>query len=232
MKYRLHEITQYRNKHNLFADRHEAGQILAEMLAPEYAGIENGIVLAIPSGGVPIGIEIARRLVLPHDLLIVRKLQIPGNTEAGFGAMSLDGRRFLNEEMLRYLHLSNEQVEMQAAIVREELERRNCLFREGRPPPNLTGKTVILTDDGLASGYTMLAAADSTRRHGAARIVVAVPTALLDSIEKVGPLVDEVHCANVIDYWPFAVANAYRRWHDLSRREVLALLEKESAPTP
>lgn len=232
MRYRLHEIPQYRNKHQLFADRHEAGQILAEMLAPEYAGMDNAIVLAIPSGGVPIGIEIARRLLLPRDLLIVRKLQVPGNTEAGFGAMGLDGRRFLNQEMLWYLRLSEEQIENQAAIVREELDRRNRLFREGRPLPDLTGKTTILTDDGLASGYTMLAAADSARGQGAIRIVVAVPTGLLASIEKIGPLADEVYCANVLDYWPFAVANAYRRWHDLSRQEVLALLRKEPASSP
>jgi putative phosphoribosyl transferase len=232
MGYRLHEITTYRNKHQLFADRHEAGLILAEMLAPDYAGIDNGIVLAIPSGGVPLGIEIARRLLLPRDLSIVRKLQIPGNTEAGFGAMGLNGRRFLNEEMLQLLRLSDEQIEQQAAIVREELDRRNRLFREGRPPADLTGRTAILTDDGLASGSTMLAAADSARRQGAAAIVVAVPTGLLASIEKIGPLVDEIYCANVLDFWPFAVANAYRRWHDLSREEVMALLRKEPVPTP
>lgn len=232
MNYRLHEITPYRNKHWLFADRHEAGQILAEMLAPEYASLDNGIVLAIPSGGVPLGIEIARRLLLPRDLLIVRKLQIPGNTEAGFGAMGLDGKRFLNAELLRHLRLSNEQIEGQAALLREELAERNRLFRGGRPPPDLAGKAAILTDDGLASGSTMMAAADSARRLGAVRIVVAVPTGLLDSIEKVGPLVEEVYCANVLDYWPFAVANAYRRWHDLSRQEVLALLERKPATTP
>lgn len=231
MNYRLHEIKQYRNKHQLFADRHEAGRILAEMLAPEYAGIDNGIVLAIPSGGVPIGIEIARRLLLALDLAIVRKLQIPGNTEAGFGAMSLDGRQFLNEDMLLHLRLSDAQIDKQAAVVREELEQRNRLFRENRPLPDLTGKTVILTDDGLASGYTMLAAADSARRQGPAEVVVAVPTALLDSIEKISPYADHVYCANILDYWPFAVANAYRHWHDLSRQEVLTLLNKESVPT-
>jgi predicted phosphoribosyltransferase len=230
MRYRLHEIDQYRNKHQLFADRHEAGEVLAEMLAPEYAGIDNGIVLAIPSGGVPIGIVIARRLLLPRDLLLVRKLQIPGNTEAGFGAMSLGGNRFLNEEMLRHLRLGDDEIENQAAIVQEELDRRNRLFRENRPLPDLTAKTVILTDDGLASGYTMLAAADSARRQGAAALVVAVPTALLASIEIIAPLADEIYCPNVLDYWPFAVANAYRRWHDLSQQEVMALLTKEPAP--
>jgi putative phosphoribosyl transferase len=228
MHYRLHEIKTYRNKHQVFADRHEAGLMLAEMLAPHYAGAENGIVLSIPAGGVPIGMEVSRRLLIPHDLMIVRKLPIPGNTEAGFGAMDPEGRLILNEEMLRYLHLDKEQIEMQAAVVREELEKRNLFFREGKPFPDLAGMTVILVDDGLASGYTMLAAAGAVRKHGAARIVLAIPTGLLDSIEKVVELADEIFCVNVIDYWPFAVANAYRNWHDLSRREVAELLKGQT----
>jgi putative phosphoribosyl transferase len=225
MRYRLHELSQFRNRHQVFSDRTDAGMILAEMLAPEYAGIDDGIILAIPSGGVPVGLEIARRLLLPLDLMIVRKLQIPGNTEAGFGAMGLDGKLFLNEEMLPHLRLKEAQIEAQAAIVREELNRRNRLFRADRPPPDLAGKTVILVDDGLASGYTMLAAATSVREGKAAGLVLAVPTALIDSIEKVGHLANEVYCANVHDYWPFAVASAYRHWSDLSRREVVELIK-------
>jgi putative phosphoribosyl transferase len=228
MHYRLHEIKIFRNKQQVFADRHDAGMILAEMLAPQYAGMDNGLVLAIPSGGVPIGLEIARRLLIPHDLLIVRKLQVPGNTEAGFGAMGPDGKLFLNNEMLRYLKLSDEQIEQQAAVVREELATRNRLFREDRPFPDVRGKTVILTDDGLASGYTMLAAAAAAREQGAAKTVVAVPTALLDSLEKIAPFAEEIFCANVLDYWPFAVANAYRNWRDLPRREVVELLDQQA----
>jgi predicted phosphoribosyltransferase len=224
MRYILHELTQFRNKHHIFSDRSDAGRFLAEMLAPEYTGIDNGIILAIPSGGIPVGLEIARRLRLPFDLMIVRKLQIPGNTEAGFGAMGPDGRLFLNEEILRHLRLTDEQIESQAAIVREELRKRNSLFRGDQPLPVVAGKTVILVDDGLASGYTMLAAAAAVRDGKAAGIVMAVPTALVDSIEKVGPLADEVYCANVLDFWPFAVANAYRQWRDLSRQEVVELL--------
>jgi putative phosphoribosyl transferase len=229
MHYRLHEIKEFRNKRQVFADRHDAGQILASMLAPHYAGMENGMLLAIPSGGVPVGLEIARRLLIPRDLMIVRKLPIPGNTEAGFGAMGLDGKLFINEEMLRHLRLDRQQIEEQAAVVREELERRNRLFRGGRPSPDLAGKTVILADDGLASGYTMLAAANAVRDLGAIRTIVAVPTALLDSIEKAVPFADEVFCPNVLDYWPFAVADAYRQWSDLSRQEVVELLGRQTA---
>ncbi|HSH12796.1 MAG TPA: phosphoribosyltransferase family protein, partial [Desulfurivibrionaceae bacterium] len=157
-------------------------------------------------------------------LVIVRKLQIPGNTEAGFGAMGPDGKLFLNDELLRHLRLTEAQVEAQAAIVREELHRRNRLFRNNRPPPEVAGKTVIIADDGLASGYTMLAAATWLREGKAARLVMAVPTALLDSLEKVGQLADEIYCANVLDFWPFAVANAYRHWRDLSRQEIVKLI--------
>jgi len=228
MSYRLHELTQFRNRHQVFADRPDAGRVLAEMLLPEYGGIDDGIILSIPSGGVSVGLEIARLLRLPHDLMIVRKLQIPGNTEAGCGAMGLDGKLFLNEEMLSHLRLTDAQIESQAAIVREELRRRNRLFRGDRPRPDLAGKTVILVDDGLASGYTMLAAATSAREANVAGLVMAVPTALVNSIEKVGSLADEVYCANVLDFWPFAVANAYRYWRDLSRQEVVELIK--SAP--
>jgi predicted phosphoribosyltransferase len=223
--YRLRELTQFRNKKQIFDDRHDAGRILADMLAPKYLGIAAAIIMAIPSGGVPIGLEIANRLRLPHDLMIVRKLQIPGNTEAGFGAMGLDGKIFMNEEMLSYLGLTEEQIEAQAEIVREELKRRNRLFRGDRPPPDLAGKTVILADDGLASGYTMLAAANAVRASRAGGLVVAVPTGLVDSIARVGPLADEIYCANVHDYAPFAVANAYRNWRDLSREEVVGMVE-------
>jgi len=223
--YRLFELPQYRNKTQIFADRHDAGRTLADMLAPEFLKLRSTIILAIPSGGVPIGLGIAARLLLPLDLMIVRKLQIPGNTEAGFGAMGLDGKIFMNEELLSYLRLTDEQIEAQAEIVRKELRRRNLLFRDDRPPPDLTGKTVILVDDGLASGYTMLAAANSVRESKAAKLVVAIPTGLVDSIAKVGPLADEVYCANVHDYAPFAVANAYRNWRDLSRQEVVDMIK-------
>lgn len=224
MRYRLHELPQFRNRQQVFSDRPDAGLILAEMLAPVYAGIENGLILAIPSGGVPVGLAIAGRLGLPLDLLIVRKLQIPGNTEAGFGAMGLGGKLFLNDELLAHLHLSEAQIATQAALVREELRQRNRLFRGSRPPPEVAGQTVIIVDDGLASGYTMLAAATSIREGNAAGLVMAMPTALLASLEKVGPLADEVYCANVLDFWPFAVANAYRHWRDLSRPEIVKLI--------
>ena len=127
----------------------------------------DALVLAIPSGGVPVGLVVSSRLDLPFDLLIIRKIPIPGYTESGFGAVSLEGDMVLNEPLVRELGLSPEEIEVLAEPVQEELQARNRIFRENRPWPELAGKTVILVDDGLASGYTMLAAVRVVRRHKA-----------------------------------------------------------------
>lgn len=221
----LHEIETFRNRHDVFADRHDAGRVLAAMLAEDFEAKSNLLVLAIPSGGVPVGLEVAGRLGCDFDFLIVRKLQIPGNTEAGFGAMSLDGKVYFNDEMLDWLNLDERQIEEEIGIVNKELQIRNALFRQGKPFPEVEGMTVLLVDDGLASGYTMLTAADTLREKGAARIVVAIPTAPLSSIERLADEVDDIYCLQVQDFTPFAVANAYRHWRDLSREEVVEMLD-------
>jgi putative phosphoribosyl transferase len=226
----LHEVEEYRDKHRLFQDRAPAGEVLARMLAQDYGSRPDVLVMAIPSGGVPVGLEISRRLRLDFDMIIVRKLQIPGNTEAGFGALSMEGRLFLNEALLARLDLRREEVEEQIGIVRSELETRNSQLRDGRPLPDLTGKTVILADDGLASGYTMLAAAGTVSEKGATRVAVAVPTAPMSSIKLISPMVDEIWCVNVQSHGPFAVANAYVHWHDLDLREVIESLRDAGVP--
>ncbi|MDY0039407.1 MAG: phosphoribosyltransferase family protein [Desulforhabdus sp.] len=218
------ERKELRNKQLVFDDRLEAGRVLAEMLAPQHRAAPETIVLAIPAGGVPVGIQISKDLQIDFDVVIVRKIQIPGNTEAGFGAMTPEGSLFLNEELLSYLNLSPAQIEAQKNLVKKDLEERNRLFRKGSPFPDLSGKTVILVDDGLASGFTMMAALDTAKRRGAAKIVVAVPTAPLRSIERIEPLADEIYCANIRETAYFAVADAYRNWYDLTREEVLELL--------
>jgi len=226
MDTRIHEEERFRNRHRIFADRAHAGAILAEMVLSNYPELEDGMVLAIPSGGVPVGLELSLRLRVPLDLIIVRKLQIPGNPEAGFGALSLDGEIFLNQEILPFLELDRNQIDREVDRVKQDLEARNRLFRQERPQPSVVGKTVLIADDGLASGYTMLAAASSVRRGGAGRIMVAVPTASLQALKSVSRLADEIYCPNVCDTTPFAVAEAYRSWHDLMEQEVRALLEK------
>ncbi len=162
------------------------------------------------------------------DLVIVRKIQIPGNTEAGFGAMAYDGSVFLNESLLWRIDLKPSQIEAQTNVVKNELEKRNKMFRQGKPFPELTGKTVILVDDGLASGYTMMASIYMVKKMGARKTVVAVPTAPLRSLEEVETGVEEIYCANIRQGPVFAVADAYRHWYDLSQTEVIGLLKGRS----
>jgi predicted phosphoribosyltransferase len=216
------EDPRLRNRSGVFEDREEAGFHLAEALE-EFRGKE-AIVLAIPSGGVPVGLAISSRLGLDFDLMIIRKIPIPGNPEAGFGALSLEGDTILNWPLVRMLRLSSEEIELLARPVKEELRARNQLFRGGRARPELRGRTIILVDDGLASGYTMRAAVQMARRQGPAGIVVAVPTAPLDAVEMLAEEVDGMVCLNVRSESSFAVADAYRNWYDLSREEVLGLL--------
>jgi len=213
------------NRTQVFQDRFEAGRLLGEFMASEYEGQAMGFVLAIPAGGVPIGIELSRRLGLPFDCLIVRKIQIPGNTEAGFGALASGGQVFLNQELISSLRLSQDQIDAQTRKVQEELSVRERLFRKGKPQADLSEMRVIVTDDGLASGFTMLAAIDAVRRRGAREVIVAVPTAPVQSIRRVEGKADAVYSLHVQQGGPFAVANAYRQWHDLSREEVVQLLE-------
>lgn len=222
----IEEMRDLRDREGVFTDRLHAGEVLTEMLKPGYENAEEGLILTIPSGGVPVGIRLAERLGLPMDLLIVRKLQIPGNTEAGFGAMTLDGRTFLNDRLLAELQLTDLQIASEKERVAMALKKRNALFRNDRPFPDLREKRVILVDDGLASGFTMLASVDLVKRAKPKETVVAVPTAPLRTVEHIAPQADRVYCANIRTTRFFAVANAYQRWHDLTEEEVLALLDR------
>ncbi len=220
----ISEDPKIRNRSGVFEDRNEAGEILARSLE-SFRG-KNAVVLAIPSGGVPIGLAISTHLDLSFDMLIIRKLPIPGNPEAGFGAISLEGDLILNDSLVKMLGLSDEVIEEQAELVLEELKARNRIFRGNRPQTDLKGKVVILTDDGLASGYTMMVAARMVGRQQPERIVVAVPTASLHTIDLIAEEVDEIICLNVRTGSYFAVAEAYRNWYDLSRDEVVYQLKQ------
>lgn len=228
MTAKIHELTEFRDRRHIFVDRFDAGEVLGEMLQAGCGRIEDGIILAIPSGGVPVGIKVKEKLDLPFDLQIVRKLQIPGNTEAGFGAMTLDGTVFFNKPLLAALGLSAEQIEAEKKRVRLELQKRNHRFRGGRPYPELAGKRVILADDGLASGFTMLASVDTVKKANPRETIVAVPTAPQRSIDRIAPAVDEIYCANIRTGHSFAVAEAYRNWYDLNEHDVLEILEKNT----
>ena len=173
----IHEINHFRNTYYVFKDRFEAGDILGQMLEHEYRNAHNLMVLAIPSGGVPVGLKISKKLNAPFDLIIVRKIQIPDNPEAGFGAITLGGSIFLNKKLISLLRLSPSQIKKQTDLVKEDLIKRNRLFRKGRAFPDISEKTIILVDDGIASGYTMMASIHNVRKLKARKIVVAIPTA-------------------------------------------------------
>jgi len=211
-----------RNRTGVFADRFEAGRLLARKLE-RFRG-SKPLVLAIPSGGVPVGSEISRELDLDLDLLIVRKVQIPWDTEAGFGAVNMDGDFLVNEGLLMSLHLSEEEVEEQVAKTRATIARRDEKFRGGRPFPVVAGRPVMLVDDGLASGYTMRVAIAFLKKRNPSAIIVAVPTGCGATVRELLPEVDTLCCLNIRDSYPFAVASAYRRWRDLTDRDVLDLL--------
>jgi putative phosphoribosyl transferase len=223
---KVNEIAKFHDQHHVFKDRFEAGEVLSGMLKKQYAKKPDVVILAIPSGGIPVGVKISEALECPYDLVIVRKLQIPGNPEAGFGAMTQDGSVFLNESLLADLRLTTDQIEKETERVKAELGKRNKQFRGGGSFPDLAGKQTIIVDDGLASGYTMLASVHSAKKAGTHRIVVAVPTAPLRTIERIKSGVDEIYCANIRESQFFAVADAYKQWHDLADKEVLQLLGK------
>ncbi len=220
---KLIEDLSLRNKVHVFKNRFEAGRLLASKLAA-YAS-SDALVLAIPAGGVPVALEAAKNLHLFMDIIIVRKLQIPGTTEAGFGAIGPDGEVIYNETLLGSLHLTKEEIEEQTKKAKAVLEARNKLYRMDRPFPDLKGKTVILVDDGIASGYSMSEAVRFVKRKKAKEIIVAVPTAPGSSLNFLLPEVDELYCLNVRSFYPFAVADAYKEWYDLSDKEVITLLK-------
>lgn len=214
-----------RNKNYVFADREDAGELLARKLKPYLESLLAPIVLAIPSGGVPVGKVISKELGIPMDLIIVRKIPIPQDTEAGFGSVSWDGEIELNEKLVYQLQLSGDEIESAILEVKKGLKQRIEKFRGSKPFPELRGRSVIIVDDGLASGYTMLSAIRSIKKYSPARIIIAVPTASMNAIELVRPHANEIFCLNIRNTMHFAVADAYEKWYDLDEQEVLQLLK-------
>lgn len=178
----------------LFHDRREAGRLLATKLA-HYANRPDVIVLALPRGGVPVAHEVAQALGAPMDVFLVRKLGTPGHEELAMGAVASGGVRVLNKELVHGLGIPNYVMEAVTAREQEELARRERVYRGDRPPPDVRGRTVILVDDGLATGASMHAAIAALRQLEPARIVVAVPTASPETCEAFRAEVDDIICA-------------------------------------
>lgn len=178
----------------LYKDRFDAGRVLAGCLS-QYADRPDVLVLALPRGGVPVGFEVARALHAPLDVFVVRKLGVPGHEELAMGAIATGDTRVLNSDVVEALHIPTEVIEAVTARELEELARREHLYRGDQPVPPLAGTTVILVDDGLATGATMRAAAAAVRLQNPARIIVAVPVAAQSTCDELRNEVDEVVCA-------------------------------------
>ncbi|MCY1414027.1 hypothetical protein D9M71_294660 [compost metagenome] len=205
-------------------DRVAAGKTLAGLL-DAYRNQPDAIVLALPRGGVPVAWEIARELALPLDLMLVRKLGMPGHEEYAMGAIASGGVRVLNQEALGFGRVSESTLEAVTARERRELERRDRLYRGERPQPELRDRQVLLVDDGLATGSTMRAAAQAVRQQAPARIVLIAPVASTEAIASLRPLVDEVVCPLVPD-WLSSICEWYLHFGQTSDEEVQELLRE------
>lgn len=207
-----------------FRDRAAAGRELAAALE-RYAGRGDVVVFALPRGGVPVGYEVARALRAPLDVFVVRKLGVPGHEELAMGAIATGGARVLNEEVVRRLRISPEALDRVTRREADEVARRERLYRGERPPPDVRGRTVVLVDDGLATGATMRAAVEALRRLAPARIVVAVPTGSADTCDDLRRSGDELVCLTTPD--PFlAVGFWYDDFGQTSDDDVRALLDR------
>jgi len=206
----------------IFADRVEAGERLAVALA-RYKGAD-AVVLAIPRGGVIVGEAVARALGLPLDVVVPRKIGAPGNPELGLGAIA-PGVRVLDEWLIERLGVTEEYLEREIEAEEREIERRERVYRAGRPPVDVAGKVAIVVDDGVATGGTAIAALRWARAQGAARVVLAVPVAPPGSVAKLAREADEVVVLETPEPF-FAVGEWYRRFDQTTDEEVIAALAR------
>lgn len=206
-----------------YRDREDAGKILSLRLL-DYKG-SHPIVLAIPNGGVPVAAVISSEIGAELYLILIRKLQIPDNPEAGFGALTSDGFLLLNEQLVDRLLITEGDILKQKENAHNSILKRKEIFGKWAKPPTLKNRTVVIVDDGLASGFTMEAAVRSARDKGAESIIIAVPTSSMSAYRRLEALVDKIICPDLSRLPFFAVANAYLNWYDMDEEEVLNLLE-------
>jgi predicted phosphoribosyltransferase len=213
-----------RDQGEQFSDRRAAGKLLAKKLT-SYASDPNVVVLGLPRGGVPVAYEIAQALDARLDAFEIRKLGVPGHEELAMGAIGSGGSCYLNAHVIDALGIPSDEIDQVVARERRELDRREKLYRDSRPRPDLTGKTVILVDDGIATGSSMHAAVAALRRHHPARIVVAIPVAPVDSLAELRAEVDELVCWTTPEPF-YAVGAAYEDFPQVGDDEVRALLNR------
>ncbi|MBD2361300.1 phosphoribosyltransferase [Anabaena minutissima FACHB-250] len=210
----------------LFKDRTAAGQVLASKLA-DYANCPDVLVLALPRGGVPVAFEIAQALNAPLDVLVVRKLGVPDNPELAMGAIASGGVRIINQQVVNDINISEEVIARVAAQEQRELERRESMYRGDEPFPELTGRKVILVDDGLATGATMWAAVIAVRQKNPQEIVIAVPVAALETYQQLQTKVEKILCITTPSQF-YSVGMWYEDFPQTTDAEVRELLKKAS----
>lgn len=207
----------------MFQDRRHAGQVLAQAIKASSDWVD-AIVLGLPRGGVPVAFEVARELSLPLNVLVVRKLGVPGKEELAMGAIASGGTVVINQIVVHELGISLETIEEVAEQEKVEIDRRELAYRDGRPPARVEGRTVILIDDGLATGSSMMAAARSLRSR-ARQVIVAVPVAAESTCNELRSEVDQIICATIPQQF-FAVGMFYRNFAPTTDEEVRALLSQ------
>ncbi|HSD95989.1 MAG TPA: phosphoribosyltransferase family protein [Sulfuricaulis sp.] len=218
------DLPEMRNRGQVFRDRTHAGNVLAWMLGA-FRGTD-ALILAIPAGGVPVAAEVAKQLGLPLDLAVVSKITLPWSTESGYGAVAFDGTVQLNQELVAVLGLRPEVVQNGIARTKEKVERRLRQLRGDPFLPDLRHRTIILIDDGLASGFTLLTAVEAIHRLAADKMIVAIPTAHATAAARIAAKVDSLYCPNIREGMSFAVADAYEQWTDVDEATVVEIMRR------
>jgi len=224
-----------------YESRFQAGEILADLIVEKGNSLKDNLLkntnkffcFAIPNGGVPVAEGFCSKLDIKYDILIVRKIKIPYNTEAGFGAVTTDGTILINESLLNQLSLSEKAVKDSIVLTKEEISERLKFYNkisisEDFYRKNIENKQIIIIDDGLASGFTMLAAVSMIKKYNPRKIFVAIPTAPLRTVKKIEVVVDDLFCPNIRDVLWFAVADAYKNWYDVPETEVLDMINNSN----
>jgi len=208
----------------IFENRFDAGRKLADRLVEFYD--KNALVLGIPNGGMAVALGVALPLKADLDVVISRKIPLPLSPEGGFGSITDDGTMILNEDLVKKTGLTQQQIDYQVGQVRKDIRARSLLYRKDKRPISVTGRTVIVVDDGLASGYTMRAAITSVRQRKPEKVIAAVPVGPEPVIEEIQKLADRVVTCVVGEQGVFYVSDYYRSWYDVSDEDVLTYLKE------
>ncbi len=225
-----------------YETRFKAGEILAELIREQDLKLlelitkvpDQFFCFCIPNGGVPVAEGFCSKLNISYDMLIVRKIKIPFNTEAGFGSITTDGTVLMNEPLLKHLNLTAKEIEDSIETTKQEIKERQRFYKkesflEEIYEKCIQDKQIFMIDDGLASGFTMLAAIRMVKKYSPKKVYLAIPTAPLRTVKRIEKEVDEIFCPNIRNVARFAVADAYLRWYDVPESEVLHLIQNSKS---